>query len=45
MSKIPSKPGLGAGKATGTAKGPGGPGGPGGSAKGNDPKHLPREFK
>lgn len=42
MSKVPQKAGLGAGKTPGGGKGPSGPGGPG---KGNDPKHLPREFK
>lgn len=39
MSKLPQKPGLGAGKTAGNAKGAGGAGN---TAKGNDPKHLPR---
>ena len=38
MSKLPQKPGLGAGKTAGNAKGAGA----GNAAKGNDPKHLPR---
>ena len=39
MSKVPQKPGMGAGKTPGNPKGNAGAGG---TTKGNDPKHLPR---
>jgi hypothetical protein len=43
MSKLPQKPALGGNKAP--AGGAKAPVGTTGTAKGPDPKHLPREFK